>query len=66
VLTDMAGVYAANTGPGSVLGAQLAIEDFAKLHPDIEGRGGVGRPAAQAGRGVGIAGLVRQPRASIS
>ena len=36
VLTDMAGVYAANTGPGSVLGAQLAIEDFAKLHPELK------------------------------
>ena len=36
VLTDMAGAYAANTGPGSVLGAQLAIEDFTKAHPDIK------------------------------
>src|SRR5271165_6900360 len=35
VLTDMAGVYAANTGPGSVAGAQLAVEDFLKAHPDI-------------------------------
>jgi branched-chain amino acid transport system substrate-binding protein len=35
VLTDMVGVYAANTGLGSVTGAKLAIEDFAKLHPDI-------------------------------
>src|SRR5665213_4377930 len=33
VLTDMTGVYAANTGPGSVLGAQLAIEDFLKTNP---------------------------------
>src|ERR1700739_181563 len=36
VLTDMVGVYAANTGPGSVTGAKLAIEDFAKLHPDLK------------------------------
>ena len=28
VLTDMAGPYAANTGLGSVLGAQMAVEDF--------------------------------------
>jgi branched-chain amino acid transport system substrate-binding protein len=35
VLTDMAGQNAANTGPGSVVGAQLAVEDFAKAHPDI-------------------------------
>ena len=36
VLTDMAGAYAANTGPGSVLATQMAIEDFAKTHPDIK------------------------------
>ncbi len=36
VLTDMNGVYAANTGPGSVLGARMAIEDFAKSHPDLK------------------------------
>jgi branched-chain amino acid transport system substrate-binding protein len=36
VLTDMVGAYAANTGPGSVTGAKLAIEDFAKLHPDVK------------------------------
>src|SRR5580698_2931672 len=35
VLTDMAGVYAANTGPGSVVGAQLAVEDFLKTNPDL-------------------------------
>src|SRR5450432_4701602 len=35
VLTDMAGVYAANAGPGSVAGTQLAVEDFLKAHPDI-------------------------------
>ena len=36
VLTDMAGAYAANTGPGSVLGAQMAIEDFCARIPTIK------------------------------
>lgn len=36
VLTDMVGVYSANAGPGSVAGTRLAIEDFAKLHPDVK------------------------------
>jgi branched-chain amino acid transport system substrate-binding protein len=36
VLTDMNGAYAANTGPGSVLGAQLAIEDFNHAHPNLK------------------------------
>jgi branched-chain amino acid transport system substrate-binding protein len=36
VLTDMIGVYAANTGPGSVLGAQMAVEDFMQSHPGIK------------------------------
>lgn len=36
VLTDMTGAYAANTGPGSVLGAQMAIEDFTNAHPDLK------------------------------
>ena len=36
VLTDMVGAYAANTGPGSVAGTRLAIEDFAKVHPDLK------------------------------
>jgi len=35
VLTDMVGVYSANTGAGSVAGTQLAVEDFAKAHPEI-------------------------------
>jgi len=35
VLTDMVGPYAANTGQGSVVGARLAIEDFARLHPEV-------------------------------
>jgi branched-chain amino acid transport system substrate-binding protein len=36
VLTDMTGAYAASCGAGSVLGAQLAIEDFAAAHPDLK------------------------------
>jgi branched-chain amino acid transport system substrate-binding protein len=36
VLTDMTGAYAANTGPGSVLGAQLAVEDFMRARPDVK------------------------------
>ncbi len=35
VLTDMTGPYSANNGPGNVLGAQLAIEEFAKIEPGI-------------------------------
>src|ERR1700722_759560 len=36
VLTDMVGTYASQTGPGSVLGAQFAIDDFRKRHPEIK------------------------------
>jgi branched-chain amino acid transport system substrate-binding protein len=36
VLTDMTGAYAANTGPGSVLGAQMAVEDFMQAHPSVK------------------------------
>jgi len=36
VLTDMTGPYAANTGPGSVLGAQMAVEDFMRDHPEVK------------------------------
>ena len=36
VLTDRVGVYSANTGQGSVVGAKLAIEDFAKLNPNVK------------------------------
>src|SRR5512144_1793030 len=36
VLTDMAGPYAANTGLGSVLGAQMAVEDFMRNTPSIK------------------------------
>ena len=36
VLTDMTGAYAANTGPGSVLGAQMAGEDFMSKHSEVK------------------------------
>src|SRR5271165_6686344 len=36
VLTDMAGPYAANTGVGSVLGAQMAVEDVMRNNPSIK------------------------------
>jgi len=35
VLNDMSGVYSDTGGPGSVVAAQLAIEDFAKIHTDV-------------------------------
>lgn len=35
VLTDMSGAYAADSGQGSVVCAQLAVEDFARIHPGI-------------------------------
>jgi hypothetical protein len=38
VLTDMAGQNAANTGPGSVVGAQRAVEDFARRIPTLRSR----------------------------
>jgi branched-chain amino acid transport system substrate-binding protein len=36
VLTDMVGVYAANTGIGSVNAVKLAVEDFSQLHPNVK------------------------------
>ncbi|MDQ2803286.1 MAG: ABC transporter substrate-binding protein [Pseudomonadota bacterium] len=35
VLSDMSGPYAEATGPGDVIAARFAIEDFVKQHPDI-------------------------------
>ena len=35
VLTDMTGAYSANNGPGNVLGAQLAVEAFAREQPAL-------------------------------
>jgi branched-chain amino acid transport system substrate-binding protein len=36
ILTDMSGPYSEDAGPGSVVAAQLAIEDFARLHPELK------------------------------
>ena len=36
ILTDMSGPYSEDAGPGSVVAAKLAIEDFAKLHPELK------------------------------
>jgi branched-chain amino acid transport system substrate-binding protein len=36
ILTDMRGPYSEDAGPGSVVAAQLAVEDFARLHPELK------------------------------
>ena len=36
VLTDMSATYSDVTGKGAVTAAQMAIEDFADLHPDVQ------------------------------
>ncbi len=36
VLSDMSGPYAEASGPGDFLAAQMAAEDFMKLHPEIK------------------------------
>ena len=36
VLTDMASLYADDTGPGSVSAAKLAAQDFMKDHPNVK------------------------------
>lgn len=36
VLNDMSGLYADISGPGSVVAAKLAIEDYAKIDPSIK------------------------------
>ncbi len=36
VLSDMSGPYAEASGPGDVVAAQLAVEDFGKIHPEIK------------------------------
>ena len=36
ILSDMSGPYAEASGPGDFLAAQMAAEDFAKLHPEIK------------------------------
>src|SRR3954466_3044635 len=36
VLSDMSGPYAEASGPGDFLAAQMAAEDFAKIHPELK------------------------------
>src|SRR5208337_716604 len=36
ILTDMNGVYSEDAGPGSVICAKLAIEDIAKIDPNLK------------------------------
>ncbi len=36
VVTDMSGVYQDIGGPGSVAAAKLAIEDYAKINPNLK------------------------------
>ena len=36
VLSDMTGPYAEASGPGDVVAVNLAVQDFAKLHPEIK------------------------------
>ena len=36
VLTDMNGPYSEDAGQGSVVAAQFAVEDFARLHPELK------------------------------
>jgi branched-chain amino acid transport system substrate-binding protein len=36
IMSDMSGPYAEASGPGDVVAARLAIEDFNKQHPDIK------------------------------
>jgi branched-chain amino acid transport system substrate-binding protein len=35
VLSDMSGQYAEASGPGDLLAAQMAVEDFMKSHPGL-------------------------------
>lgn len=37
VLTDMSGTYSDIAGKGSAIAAQMAVDDFAKLHPEVKG-----------------------------
>jgi branched-chain amino acid transport system substrate-binding protein len=36
VLTDMTSLYADNSGQGSAIAAQMAVDDFAKAHPEAQ------------------------------
>ena len=50
VLTDMASLYADDTGPGSVAAANLAAQDFMKSPHELQGRDRQRRPSEQARR----------------
>ncbi|NCY24995.1 MAG: ABC transporter substrate-binding protein [Alphaproteobacteria bacterium] len=55
VLTDMSGPYAGNTGPGSVMGVRLAIEDFMRENPGIRVEMVVADPQNRVDTGLQIA-----------
>jgi len=55
VLTDMSGPYAGNTGPGSVAGVRLAIEDFARENPAVRVELVVADPQNRVDTGLQIA-----------
>ena len=46
----MSGLYADISGPGSVVAAQMAVEDFKAAEQGHQGRDHLGRPPEQAGR----------------
>jgi branched-chain amino acid transport system substrate-binding protein len=50
VMNDMSGLYADIAGPGSVLAAKMAVEDFGAAGQGHEGRDRLGRPPEQARR----------------
>src|SRR3569623_1741932 len=53
VLTDMSSLYADNSGIGSALAAQMAIDDYAKAHPKSKIKGSVVSAAHQTKADVG-------------
>lgn len=55
VLTDMSGPYAGNTGPGSVTGVRLAVEDFTRDNPGIRVEVVVADPQNRVDTGLQIA-----------
>lgn len=50
VLNDMSGVYADISGPGSIVAAQMAADEFMAKNKGLQGRGHRCRPPEQAGR----------------
>ena len=53
VLSDMSSLYTDLAGAGSVVAAQMAVEDFGHREARRQGRDRVGRPPEQAGRRLG-------------